>query len=182
LEGRYLTAVIFVGLSLMALRAQAIEVSINIAGLPDTALSSTDVPLGLNDFTTLSVDGNLVFEAFLSSGKAIASAGNFAFFDFAYGVLIVKSVTISAPSNASVTAAAFDGADLVVDQQVSDNFFSTPLLVSSSGGISRLQVRLLKSEITVMSIELGAVPLPTPILLLASAVLGVAGVRRFRGT
>jgi hypothetical protein len=179
--GRYLTAVIFVGLSLMALRAQAIEVSINIAGLPDTALSSTDVPLELNDFTTLSTDGDLAFEAFLSSGKAIASAGNFAFFDFASGALIVKSVTISgASNNASVTATAFDGADLVVDQQVSDNFFSTPLLVSSSGGISRLQVRLLESEITAMSIELGAVPLPTPILLLASAVLGVAGARRFR--
>ena len=93
--GRHLTAFVLAGPALMALQANATEVSINFAELPDVTLSSTDAPLELNDFTTLSTNGVLEVDAFLSTGKAIASAGSSAFFDLAPGALVVKSVTIS---------------------------------------------------------------------------------------
>lgn len=166
-----------------ATASNAATVSINFNSLPQGDISSGD-SVAINSFTTLSTDGFASIGSSIFGGDAITigAAGNSVFFVFDTSAVAVSNVTLSGRSNnAPVDIAAFDLNGSEVDFFQTDNNWTSAVSVSSLTPISAIDVLLLESEISSLSITyetVSAVPVPAAVWLFGSGLIGLAGVAR----
>jgi len=169
---------------LLAFSGPAFSVTTSVALPSSGGLFFTDT-LQLNDFTVLSTDGDLGFGSILDGvSPAIGSAGSRAFFTFDTTLVDVTEVSLSGWSNnVPVDISAFDIEGNLLLMEQTDNSWSNEIILSEAGSIASLEVRLLESEISALSLTyqpVTAVPLPAAVWLFGSGLMGIAAAVRRR--
>ena len=169
---------------LLAVSGSAYSVTTSVA-LPSSGSLFFDETFQLNDFTSLNTDGDLSFGSILDGvSPAIASAGSNAFFTFDATRVNVTGVSLSGWSNnVPVNISAFDLEGNLLLMEQTDNSWTNEVILSGIGSIYSLEVRLLESEISAMSITyqpVSAIPVPAAVWLFGSGLLGLAAAARRR--
>jgi len=147
-----------------------------------TVTSAT--PVSLNSFTTLSTDGEIEIGSPLFGGSGLNILGfgsGDAIFSFDTSAVSVTSITLEGSSNnVPVIITTFDLGGLVQDSIQTDNSWSLPATLTNTSPISSINVRLLESEISNLSITYSAVPVPAAIWLFGSGLIALAGLFRLK--